>query len=84
MTKRELFNKLMESERNHGVMDDFKERIKFLANTIISIIPTINSITLSITLQDYYYDAIGVSSNEIWRYIDWYAEELEWNGKITM
>ena len=63
--------------------NDFHARVRFLADTIIDIIPNIDSIKLSNLLQDYYYDIIGVSNNDIWKYIDQYTDELVAAGHIN-
>lgn len=82
MSKKELFNMLQEKE-SIVKFNDFYARVRFLADTIIDIIPNIDSIKLSNLLQDYYYDIIGVSNNDIWKYIDQYADELVAAGHIN-
>lgn len=82
MNKKELFSMLQEKE-SIVEFNDFHARVRFLADTIIDIIPNIDSIKLSNLLQDYYYDIIGVSNNDIWKYIDQYTDELVAAGHIN-
>lgn len=81
MTKQELFNELQNRKKEFNY-DSHKELIKFLANTTVELLPNIDNIKLSNLLQDFYYDVIGISNNNLWELIDSYVEDLVDRGVI--
>lgn len=81
MTKQELFNELHDRERKIN-FDSHTGLVKFLADTTVELMPNIDNIRLSTLLQDFYYDVIGISNNNIWKLIDSYTDDLVENGVI--
>lgn len=50
--------------------------IKEVVERIYAERPTEDINNLSSRVQDYYYDVVGISSNKLWRMVDYYCEEV--------
>lgn len=50
--------------------------VKEVVEKIYSERPTEDVNSLSSRVQDYYYDVVGISSNKLWRAVDYYCEEV--------